>query len=107
MPTPSLVVAREALLNRSYVEKIVREICRERGRLINELNKLGLKAYDSHTNFILVKINGKELVSLLRNKGIFVKDVSNQLKGYYMRVTVGDKRSNNLLINMLKELLDT
>ncbi len=106
VPTPSLVVARDALLNRDYVEKIVEEIRRERRRLIRELNRLGLKAYNSHTNFILVKTNGEKLVSLLRNRGIYVKDVSNQLNDYYMRITVGDKESNDLLIRTLEELLD-
>lgn len=107
VPTLSLVVAREALLNRGYIEKIVGKICRERGRLINELNRLGLKAYNSHTNFILVKTDKEGLISLLRDRGIYVKDVSTQLKGYYMRITVGDKKSNDLLIKTLKELLDT
>ena len=106
VPTLSLVVARDALLNRDYFEKVVEEIRGERRRLISELNRLGLKAYDSHTNFILVKTDREELVSLLRNRGIYVKDVSNQLNDYYMRITVGDKESNDLLIRTLKELLD-
>lgn len=106
VPTPSLVVARDALLNRGYVEKFVGEIRRERRRLISELNRLGLKAYNSHTNFILVKTNEEGLVSLLRNRGIYVKDVSDQLNDYYMRITVGDKESNDLLIRTLRELID-
>jgi len=38
VPTPSLVVARDALLNRDYVKKTVEKIRKERKRLISELN---------------------------------------------------------------------
>jgi histidinol-phosphate/aromatic aminotransferase/cobyric acid decarboxylase-like protein len=46
-----------------------------------------------------------DLVSRLKGRGIFVKDVSNQLGRGYIRITIGDRVSNNLLINAIRDII--
>ncbi len=97
--------AIEALKNVEYFEKIRDLIINERERLIEEINKInGFKAFKSSANFILVKIwknIGKDLIE----RGIIVRDVSNVigLEGNYLRITVGKKEENDILISELKK----
>ncbi|MCE4606124.1 MAG: histidinol-phosphate aminotransferase family protein [Desulfurococcales archaeon] len=105
LPRPSVYAAIAALKNMQYVMENARRIRSERKRLIRELNKLGIEAYKSSTNFILVKSEFPGLGDKLRVKGIAVRDLSRDwIPGYY-RISVGLPEENNILLETLKEIL--
>lgn len=73
-----------------------------------------IKAYPSQANYILCKIekqnfNVNELVNICLDYGILLKDCSNK-QGFdgsiYIRIAVKKPNENNLLINLLKQLIE-
>ena len=100
---PSLVAAIEALENRGYVGHVVRFVVRERERLFQEINKIdGFKAYMSKTNFLLVKTpENVDIAKLALEQGIRIKRVKD-LPGSYVRVSIGLRRANELLLEVLR-----
>jgi Histidinol-phosphate/aromatic aminotransferase and cobyric acid decarboxylase len=107
LSTISLVLAKLALENRKYIHEVIQKLNYEREKMIYEINKLGLKAYKSYTNFILIYSEIDNLAERLKEKGILVKDVSFQMGKGYIRVSVGDEKTNEYFIKSLKELLES
>ncbi|MCE4614266.1 MAG: histidinol-phosphate aminotransferase family protein [Desulfurococcales archaeon] len=106
LPRPSVYAAIAALKNREYVRENVERIISERERLISELKELGVEAYPSATNFILIRSDILGLSEKLRIKGIAIKDLSSEwIPGYY-RVSIGLPEENDFLVKSLKELLN-
>ncbi|HDD36764.1 MAG TPA: histidinol-phosphate transaminase [Archaeoglobus veneficus] len=101
-------VAIAALKSVDYYSKLRDKIIRERERLIKEINKISfLKAHSSDANFVLVKVEGEiNLAKELLKRGIIVRDVTGLmgLKGEYVRITVGCKEENDILIEALNSL---
>ncbi len=87
----------------SFVDKILSE----KSILVQQLSniKLILKIFPSATNFILVKVNEPEKVyDYLVAKEIVVRNRSTvQHCGGCLRITVGSKQENEMLINALKK----
>jgi histidinol-phosphate aminotransferase len=75
--------------------------------MINEIRKLGLKVYNSYTNFILIYSEIDNLAEKLKEKGILVKDVSFQMGKGYIRVSIGDSETNKYFIEILKKIKDS
>ncbi len=106
LPRPSVYAAITALKNRDYMRENVEKIIRERKRLMNELKELGIEAFPSSTNFILIRSDVVGLSGRLRSKGIAIKDLSREwIPGYY-RISIGLPEENDLLLKSLKELLN-
>jgi len=101
-------VALQALENRSRKETWVKEIIEEREFLKERLAKLNaaLQVYPSDANFLLVKVtHAKEIYQDLVKKGIIVRDRSNvMLCDECIRITVGAKEENRILIEALEKL---
>lgn len=101
--------AELALGDKDYVKKTYRLIEREREFLFNELLKIDkLKPYPSAANFILVKIEDKNLPSLLlakklAHKGVLVRDCSNfrGLTDRFIRIAVRNRSENVRLLKAL------
>lgn len=93
--------------NSERMKEFVSKILSEKERLISELNSFDfvINIYPSDANFILVKIkNAEDVFNYLNQKGIRVrmrKD-DEQLKDC-LRITVGNREENDLLIKILKE----
>jgi len=98
IPLPSLVAGIAALSNPSYSSNVVKEIIRNREYLKQNLRKLGLKVFNSLTNFLLVKSNVNLYQILLKHKIL----IRNPLPGYY-RITVGKKEEIDKLLQVLGE----
>jgi histidinol-phosphate aminotransferase len=85
----------------------IKEILEERKKLEKELAGLVFveKVYPSDSNFLLVKMkNHRKVFDYLINKKIVVRDRSNQkLCERCLRITVGTKNENDILIKALKE----
>ena len=80
----------------------------QRKLLIPFLEKLDFikKIYESEANFLLIKVdNANRRYNQLLDKGIVVRDRSNEpLCKNCLRITIGTKNENNILIKTLNEL---
>ena len=98
--------ALEAIFDISNKNRWILEIRSERERLRKELDKFFfiIHIYPSDANFLLVKTkNPKGLYTYLSNEKIIVRDRSNvPLCEACLRITIGTKEENNLLLEKLK-----
>lgn len=101
-------VAGEKLLDKWFVLKDKIELIKkERDRVYKEMEKIGnIEVYPSETNFILFRSRKmKEILIKCGEKGIALRDFSNEpLLENCLRVSIGDKKENDLFINTLKEV---
>jgi len=98
-----------ALDNRSYVEKNVQSVIRGREYLVGELKRLGFFVFESHSNFVNVRV-GKErvhpIVAYLKQKRILIKP------GYdhpalidCIRITVAPVEQMRVVIQYIEEYI--
>lgn len=90
----------------SKIKKFVRDIVKEREKMIKELSKIdGIIVYPSEANFILFKTqNGSQVYKKLIKAGILIRDMSPIIKNA-LRVTIGTKEENFEFIKKLKNIL--
>ena len=104
----SCVVAETVMDSPKFVDKIVKEVRRERDKLYKSLNELpGITAYPSAANFILFRTaQANKIYNGLIKKGILIRNVSdnNRLKNC-LRVTIGRPGENKLFIAAMKQIL--
>lgn len=105
LPRPSLCAAIEALKQPDYMRENVRRVVEERERLWQALDELGVRVYPSSTSFLLVRTNVPDLVTRLRDAGVLVSDVSNQLPLGFVRVTVGTPKENDAFLSALAQAI--
>lgn len=90
------------------VKKNISLVLAQRKLLIPFLEKLDFikKIYESEANFLLIKVdNANRRYNQLLDKGIVVRDRSNEpLCKNCLRITIGTKNENNILIKTLNEL---
>jgi histidinol-phosphate aminotransferase len=101
-------INQETVLRRlsdiSSYRKQVSEIIKERERLSAEIKKIQVvqKVYASDANFLLVRFSDADMVyNYLADKGIIVRNRSRAVDNC-LRITVGTKGENNLLLKTLK-----
>ncbi len=93
--------ALAALENPQYVRDLVKMVSEVRGELISSLRKLGLKTYNSVTNFVLFRYKGDILNPLMRN-GFAIR----KLWEDFYRVTVGTREQVSELIRVMGDVLE-
>lgn len=100
--------ALEALKDPYAVDKWVKTILLERGRMVEAFNLLPccLKIYPSDANFLLVKFTDAQAVyGYLKDSGIIVRNRTRvTLCGDCLRITIGSKSENNALLSALRTL---
>ena len=101
--TCSMTLAVEALRNPGYMRERVERVIGERERLRSRLSSMGLKAYKSHANFILVKTGVEGIVERLAMKGIIVRKTT--ISNDTFRATISLRRENEALVEALKDIL--
>ena len=103
----TLEKANETLKNDRSKNAWIEQILEARDRLIEELANLPfvVKVYPSDANFLLVKVNSvKNIYNYLVNKKIIIRDRSNvSLCEDCLRITIGTKDENLLLMDSLKK----
>jgi histidinol-phosphate aminotransferase len=104
LPRPSLFAAMEALKRLEEMWKNVGRVVGEQARLRRALDELGVHVYPSSTNFLLVQSEVPDLVARLKDEGVLVADVSNQLPAGFFRVSVGTPEENDALVDALAKL---
>jgi len=99
LPQPSLYAAIEALKNPNYMRRNVYLVMEEKKRLWRTLNKLGVHTYQSATNFLLVKTEIPDMATELRDVGILVSDLSDQLPPGFIRVSIGTHKESDAFVD--------
>jgi len=93
-----------ALDDVEYKRKTFRVIKQEKDFLEKEFERLNINYIPSEANYYLLQLNNaKKTVSVLRNKGILVRDCSifEGLDGSYIRVAVKSNKDNKRLLREL------
>jgi histidinol-phosphate aminotransferase len=105
MSSLSLKTASIALTKLNYVRSIIKQIRKERERVYDGINALGLAAFRSDANFVLFEVGSryKTVYRKLIRKGVLVRDIGNigSHKGC-LRVSIGTKFMNNKFLQALK-----
>jgi len=103
-------LALAALESVEYYERMRKRIIEDRGRYLQVLNSNpGWKAYESDANFLLVKTPEGTIPPLrnwLLSKGIKVKFFNEAPMQDCIRITVGTKEQNEVLITAIKEFVE-
>lgn len=91
--------------NKTFLEKSVLLLHKEKGRIEKVLKKLGYSMLPSSVNFYLLEIkNAKEATRLLLSNNIYVRDCTNYDLPQYLRITVKSPQENNYLLKVLGNL---
>jgi len=102
--------ALQALARQEELKKNVEEIIKERERFAEELSDLLCisHVYPSVTNFLLIKCTDATMLhKVLASKGIIVRNRSSEpLLENCLRITVGTREENDLLIKTIKEYFE-
>jgi len=106
-------IALEYLLysfnNKDIINKFIKEICDSRDNFLSIFkDKKGIKTYPSLSNFVCFKIEHAEvLAETFANNCIVFKNLSH-IKGFeeHVRLTIGEKKIMNNVINLIKTHLN-
>jgi len=108
---PAERAAIAALDDWGYIKKTRRLIRKERDRMLSALRLLpGVETYPGSANFILFKIDSRDVHTLrqkLGYRGVLVRECTGfpGLDSRFIRVAIRTRRDNNRLIKALRELL--
>lgn len=94
-----------ALENKEEIASHIENVKVQRENLYKDLKEIGLKAYESHGNFILFYLESEDLMEELKKREIIIRNFSGDLENYY-RVTIGSSDENKEFIENLKEILE-
>jgi histidinol-phosphate aminotransferase len=103
------IAAVATLDNLSYYRKNFARIIATRGRLSQELGKLGFEVLPSETNFILARpprFPAEEWLERLREKKILVRWFKRAEVRDYLRITIGTDREAKALVRMAATVLN-
>ncbi len=104
----SQMSAKICLENKDIMYKAVDEIVKERERILELLKEIpNLKIFESYANFILFRLdNAKEVYNYLLDNKVLIRYFGDKgpLAGC-LRLSIGKKEENELVIKLLKELL--
>lgn len=105
----TLAAGVAALEDNAYYMDNCRIIAENREYTKAELKKLGFAMTDSMANFIFAAspdIDGGELYSALKSRGILVRHFTAERIRSYNRITVGKRKEMDALISAIRELLN-
>jgi histidinol-phosphate aminotransferase len=107
--TLSMLMATEAIKDKSYFNLTVGNIVRNREKLTATLKELGFTVLPSSANFVLAKsdkVGGKELYEKLKDKGILVRYFADERIADYVRITIGTEIEMETLTNAIENILE-
>jgi histidinol-phosphate aminotransferase len=97
------------LSDEKYTRTNCASVIANRDYAMASLKELGFEMTNSKANFIFAKhpeIDGGEIYSSLREKGILVRHFSGKRIAQYNRITVGSREQMEALICAIKEILE-
>lgn len=104
LPQSSLHAAIEALKNLDYMRRNVHRVIEERKRVMRTMDKLDVRVFPSSANFFLAMSGISDIAKKLRDIGILILDLSNQLSSGFIRVSIGTREENNTFIAGYKKI---
>ena len=104
LPQSSLHAAIEALKNPDYMRRNIHQVIEERKRVMRILDKLDVQLFPSRTNFFLARTKIPDTARKLRDIGILISDLSNQLPSGFIRVSIGTREENDIFIDGYKKI---
>jgi len=98
--------AAKVLAETEYLAESVRMIGVERAYLMKELESLGIKVYESDTNYLLLR-SRPDLYDMLLQRGILIRRCANfsGLDDTYFRIAIRRHEDNEQLIGILREII--
>ncbi len=95
-----------ALEDVEYAERTFKLMKKEKNFMVNGFRRIGINYYLSSANYFLLNVGARHAVSLLRTKGILVRDCSNfkGMNNSYIRIAVKSRKHNAMLIKELSEI---
>lgn len=97
-----------AFADEAYFQDCCQAVIAERERLRQALSGLGFETLPSAANFLFTHHQTRsaaELASALRERGIIVRHFDKPRVDNYLRITVGLKEQNDVLLSALQELV--
>jgi histidinol-phosphate aminotransferase len=98
-----------ALADDAYVQWYAEQVHAGRARMMDGLREMGMEFFQSHANFVLMKIGPKhgELVRAMRARGVLLRDRSaDPGSDGFVRITIGVEEHVTRGLAALKESLD-
>ena len=96
-----------ALDSADYYANIYDRMKEDKELYFNELAQLpGFNPYKSDANFMLVKIPKEimtDLNTFLKNKGLVIKFMNEPVLNSHLRITIGTREENKMVIEAIKE----
>ncbi len=104
---PALAAAEKALEDGEFLKQSILTNREGMQQLEAGLDALGLKTIPSVGNFLCVEFErpGIEIYESLLKKGIIVRPVANYQLPNHLRITIGSRNENKMLLNALNEVL--
>jgi histidinol-phosphate aminotransferase len=107
LATPTLLAAIEALKAPEYMNQNVNKILYEKKRMEEKLLEIGIQTFPGSANFILVKTKIPDFARKLKEKGVRIKDLSEEWAQGFYRITIGLPEENDtLMLNLIKMNID-
>ena len=100
----SAFLATKALQQKDKMLDYVKEVKKEREKVLNALLDMNIKVFPSGANFIFFKSDIKDLEENLVKEDVLIKKFGGKLDNHY-RVTVGTENENNEFIKAMKKLI--
>ncbi len=102
----ALLCAAEAVEDREYIDRYVKEALESRDLLCGTLDRMKIPYYPSAGNFVLACFGDRSIAirDRLRQQGVLVRDRSYEIAGC-VRITVGRKTQMRRFLKALREVL--
>ncbi len=106
---PAQVLAKAALEDGEYMEENKGRIKTEREKLMKNLTELGFSTLPSQANFIFTRppLPAPEFVEALRQRSILIRYFPGPRTEDFVRITIGQEKDMNRLLEASKEIVDT
>jgi len=110
----TLAGAAAALSDVAYYNEINRRVLKTRDRVMEALRKMGFMVLPSSANFIFIKapevqgmpcINGSEIFSALREKGILVRHFNKERISDFLRVSMGTDDDMDIFLDACNSIV--
>ncbi|MFP4482957.1 MAG: pyridoxal phosphate-dependent aminotransferase [Thermovirgaceae bacterium] len=106
LPRVTVLASLQSLQMSEHMLLRVQALCEERDRLYEQLLEHGIEVFKSSGNFLLVRSPDPQTTEGLKERGILVKDLSDQMPQGNIRITVGKPEENNLFVGEFLKQLD-
>lgn len=105
---PAQIMAEAAIKDDEFVKKIVKLNLEEKNYIYERLEKAKIPYIPTQANFMLVKTgDGQKIFEKLLSKGIIVRFLGGEKLKDYIRISIGTREENKMLMDKLTEDAET